>query len=186
VADELQLIPATLLSRCQRLRFSVPENSVASVWLQQQSGVTASEANSLLQMAEGAPLQALMMARNDYYALRNTTVQSLWQLLRGEAVATTVATTLLQHEVLTVFEVVFSVLFDVLRLSLQLPAAALNNQDCQRELRLCSEKIDCRLLAAWLPECLQAKARLRISSGLNVQLFLESLLIQWQKIGKAC
>jgi len=59
-------LPATLRSRCQQLRFGIPEASRALAWLAQNHPETAvAEREHALQVARGAPLLAVSLLTQD-------------------------------------------------------------------------------------------------------------------------
>ena len=55
-------LPATVRSRCRRLRFFPPDPEVARPWLMQKGSVSPGEAGQLLSMAAGAPGRAWRLA----------------------------------------------------------------------------------------------------------------------------
>lgn len=78
VANQPARLPATIRSRCQRVQFAVPEREQALDWLGQQAGPNAA---LLLDLAGGAPLQALNLAKSDFPGERATLLRDLDQLL---------------------------------------------------------------------------------------------------------
>jgi DNA polymerase-3 subunit delta' len=63
------LLPATILSRCQRLTIRAPSQSVGLDWLGQSGHATAGEWAELLTLARQAPWQALALKSNNYLKL---------------------------------------------------------------------------------------------------------------------
>lgn len=78
VASQPARLPATIRSRCQRVLFAVPERNQALDWLGQQAGPNTA---LLLDLAAGAPLQALVLAKSDFPNQRVTLLRDLDQLL---------------------------------------------------------------------------------------------------------
>ena len=64
VCQRLHALPATVRSRCQMLKFAIPQGEVAAEWLDQVTG-DRSVSNSLLLLAEQRPLSALAMFEDD-------------------------------------------------------------------------------------------------------------------------
>lgn len=73
VTERPQSLPATLRSRCQKLRFTTPPASAAAAWLEQAGGDARA-----LDEARGAPLRALALAGGDGLALRQQWARG-WQ-----------------------------------------------------------------------------------------------------------
>jgi DNA polymerase III subunit delta' len=65
LSERPQALPATLRSRCQRVRLRAPETAVALAWLQERTGRDEAAA---LGAAYGAPLQALQLTTGDALA----------------------------------------------------------------------------------------------------------------------
>ncbi len=81
VADRAAALPVTIRSRCQRLASRPPPTPVARAWLLEQ-GVDA-EVDLLLEMAGGAPLRALELARSEFQPVLSTVDADIEQLLAG-------------------------------------------------------------------------------------------------------
>lgn len=187
LVDQLGTLPATLLSRCQRLKFSVPEMAMACHWLQTQTPLSSAEAQCLIQMSEGAPKRALQLVNSGYLQLRQQVIQSLSQLNQGQRLAIDVASEFLKLDLEMVLRIILSLAMDVLRLSLGLTEGSLENTDYQAPLRLFANKINVSYLANWLPELIFARTRLQRAAGINPQLLIEAILLQWQNLrAKLC
>ena len=64
VCQRLHALPATVRSRCQMLKFAIPEAEVAAEWLDLTTG-DRSVSDSLLSLAEQRPLSALALFEQD-------------------------------------------------------------------------------------------------------------------------
>lgn len=82
VASQPARLPATIRSRCQRLAFAPPEHNRALDWLSAQVGASA---ELLLNLAAGAPLQALALAEGGFLASREALLRDLSLLLTGRS-----------------------------------------------------------------------------------------------------
>ena len=74
VADLIGRLPATILSRCRRVRVAAPPAEEASAWLAAQG---VSEPQLALAQAGGAPLTALELAGDDWQAERKLWLAAL-------------------------------------------------------------------------------------------------------------
>jgi DNA polymerase-3 subunit delta' len=61
ITDSLSRLPATIVSRCHRVRVAVPSTAAAMAWLQQQD--PKGDWESVLSLAGGAPVRALAYRR---------------------------------------------------------------------------------------------------------------------------
>ena len=65
-------LPATIISRCEKLPLSRPKKNVALDWLETAPGTTTREDwNDLLALANGSPLYALKLFKEDYIIKNN-------------------------------------------------------------------------------------------------------------------
>lgn len=72
-------LPATVRSRCQRLAFPLPPTDLARAWL--QARCEGEDTAALLALADGAPLAAVDLAREDGLAQRAALLADLEALL---------------------------------------------------------------------------------------------------------
>lgn len=82
ITDRAGRLPATVRSRASRVPFRAPAKALASEWLQSQLQ-NGKDAALLLQMANGAPLQALEFARSNANETRLRVATDLAALWRG-------------------------------------------------------------------------------------------------------
>jgi DNA polymerase-3 subunit delta' len=90
VASQLQRLPATLRSRCQKWLLQPPDRASAQAWLQTQS-LSAGDAAEALDGSAGQPLAALELASGDGLALCREVAEQLVALAAGRAAPTEVA-----------------------------------------------------------------------------------------------
>ena len=89
VASRPASLPATIVSRCQRLAIPTPKRDIAVAWLRAQGG--EADWDLLLDVAGGAPLQALALHREDFAAQATRLADDIRQLESGHASPVTVA-----------------------------------------------------------------------------------------------
>jgi DNA polymerase-3 subunit delta' len=77
-------LPATVRSRCVRIAFTLPRAQAAAAWLREQG---AAQADLALAQAGGAPLAALALDREAYWAARKTLIDEALVQERPDPVA---------------------------------------------------------------------------------------------------
>ncbi len=83
ISEQASLLPVTVRSRCQLLRFTVPAADVALSWLKSQ-GLESDQAQHNLGLTRGAPLRALALNKeNDFESRRNTILEGARALYSG-------------------------------------------------------------------------------------------------------
>ena len=75
ITESIRKLPATVVSRCQRVRVPVPAREQALAWLQEQA--PGADLGNLLDFAGGAPLAALELHRSGFAAIANEYAQDL-------------------------------------------------------------------------------------------------------------
>jgi len=61
ISDQASLLPITILSRCQRMNIQAPPRPEAINWVSEQATQSVDQAEWALQLAKGAPIQALAL-----------------------------------------------------------------------------------------------------------------------------
>jgi DNA polymerase III subunit delta' len=91
------LLLPTIRSRCQKIKISRPSEEIALSWLQQH--MNNDQAKLCLQLAFGAPLQALIFADEERQHERREIQKRLLELLRSEIVCSDAAKCLGQYPI---------------------------------------------------------------------------------------
>jgi len=178
VASQLSHLPATILSRCQRLQFSAAENEATCAWLQNQLGSSV-DASLLLRLADHAPLKAIALAESNYVQMRDQLLQHLWKLSRESANPLSSVTEYVKHDLQLFLYALLTLSMDVAKLQLGVHTNALVNHDRTEPLQALGKCLRATFLQSYI-EKIQHAYRLSLSgTHLNPQLLLESLLIDW-------
>lgn len=171
-------LPATIRSRCQQLRLILPQQSVAQRWLE-SSGVPADVATRCLQMAGGAPLKALELAGSDLGELREQRLEELWQVFSGRLDPVLLAGQWLGKQESQTLHWWLRWLRDLI--SWQMGRRQPADVEAVQKLQKISESVDSRQICNLADQVIRALNGL--GSGLNRQLILEDLLINWAGMG---
>lgn len=168
-------LPVTLLSRCQKLTLSRPDQQQALDWLRARA--VRQDPLSLLNMAGGSPLAALALDATDHLQKRDRILRELLELREGKRDPVHLAG---QWEPLFNEALIGWIMTGVnqwIRLKLGLPAT-------NREDTLCSklpvESLSLEALFGYWD--LLLKTRQYLSHNLNTRLVVEELLIRWQTL----
>lgn len=172
-------LPATVLSRCQRVTFSGSDNAAILDWL--KSALPADvNAPLLLKMANHAPLGALQLMEANYLKLRDDLLAHLWKIQQKQVDPIVPIKAILQHDRNLLMQAFVTIILDILRLQLNIDVLYIVNEDRIKPLQELSVLIDRDHLLALLMHLQEAQKLLSTSVSVNVQMMLESLLLQWQ------
>ena len=163
----------TLRSRCQLIRFPVPETGLAEDWLHGQG---VEEAALQLRLADGAPLAARQLTK----AVRENRQQWLNQLLslhKGEQDPIGIAADWAGETDLQPLHWAGSFVMDMIRLHTGV-RDSIKNIDLLAVLERFSTLYTAHELQRRLERIWHAQ-RLAATAGMNRQLILEELLIDW-------
>jgi DNA polymerase III subunit delta' len=172
ISDQSSRLPATILSRCQRISFVPPLHDDALAWLAIQK-IDAVLAKTLLPLAYGAPLKVLHYVKDDILATRGALYDALMLLTQKKADPIKSAAPFSSGESLAVIDFILSWVMDLLRL--QAGCDAIINQDYAPQL----SKIT--LDPAFLDYVMQLRKEISGGFNLNKQLVLESAFIRWME-----
>lgn len=169
-------LPATIRSRCQRINIERPSESLAASWLVQQQ-LEENVAKRCLIMSDGAPYRALALAGSDSLVKRDDCLDELVAVYSGkqdplkaaELWARDIDT---QRSMMQWWQQWVNSL-----IRWQQTGSAEREIEVAQKLQQIVEKVDCTKLFE-LSDRL-ARAISGLASGLNRQLLLEDLLIDW-------
>jgi len=173
-------LPATVRSRCQQVRIEVPDSQVALDWLQEQGHGEA--AQTYLQLAHGAPLEALKQAQVDSIGARRERFSALVGILENRVSVLTVAQGWSKDEDMQGIRWMREWLMDLLRISMSGQANQVRSADLQDGLLALARRLDSRIIFELLD---RINSTLRLTAGsLNRQLLTEDILLAWAAQGK--
>lgn len=179
LTDAPEALPATILSRCQRMDIALPKRADALAWLQPR--VPQGHADALLTLARGAPLQAVTMAGS--LDKRREFFQNWRELLERRAEPVLLAEKWAKFPAETLADWMLSWTMDLIRLRSAPVYADIDNLDLAEGLQATAQTLNLRSLFAYLDRL--NTARRQLTSQVNRQLLLEDLLVRWQHTAQA-
>jgi DNA polymerase-3 subunit delta' len=179
VSNQGLRLPATIISRCQKVMFAKPSTADALSWLKPQINDDKIDLQLLLKLADGAPLKALALQKNDLLSLRRELYQEFNLLSCGQADPLQVASKCQDRDHLTVVDLLLSWLTDLIRFKLTQDPANLMNADYKAEITKMSLALLQSNLLAYVDHLQQARTDLASSINLNKQLLFENIFIRW-------
>lgn len=174
-------LPATIRSRCQTVVCHYPPKQVAKQWLQQQ-GVTA-QIESLLDLAQGAPLKAQRYAEENLLETRQHYFQAWLQVAGSDDNVLALAEQWQKPDALdlgVLLSWMSAWLGDIIKLAHQAEADHLANPDMKNPLQALAKRLELKRVYAYYDSLLTAKSLL--GTPINKQLLLEQLLINWSQL----
>jgi DNA polymerase-3 subunit delta' len=176
VSDRPARLPATIRSRCQRVRVSVPERALALAWLSDRV-TDGSQADTCLKLAGGAPLTALALAGEGILEARRDRLDELVGILEGRTQALEVAQTWSRDDGMQGIHWLRDWLMDMLRIRMTGQTRAVRSVDLAEVLAGLARRLDSREMFSQLDAINRV---LGAGAGsLNRQLMTEDILLAW-------
>lgn len=180
ISDLTLNLPATILSRCQKIIFSQPTTDEGLVWLNNNIGLQQPKPDLplLLDIANGAPLAALDFFNQGYYHFRQEFYTGLVDLSENKKDPVALAEHWQEKETRTLLALLFSWLRDLLRLKTAIDTRLVNS-DLQNVLVSLSKKLETNHLLTYIDHLQKIFYYRQTGFNLNQRLLLEELLIKW-------
>ncbi|MEN8177645.1 MAG: DNA polymerase III subunit delta' [Pseudomonadota bacterium] len=170
-----RLLP-TIRSRCQQFKFPYPKRDEATQWL--ASHIDSGDARSLLDLAGGAPLNALKMDSDETLSRRLEILRAFIGIGQNQLDPVKIVAEWSKHDYKQLMEWLTGWIIDMLRLQVSQQPPLLYNWDEKQTLQRIAEQLNSGVLQRFLIQIYEV--RNLTDSNLNPQLMLEKLLIDWQ------
>lgn len=180
VTDHLEMLPATIRSRCQIMSIPTPSRHDAEIWLKPQLQIDNSQ--RLLEIAAGSPLKALKLA-SDETVKEYELVAALWLKLSKEQIdPITAASSVEKIELHSIIEWITRWVIELIRAQFNPCLSKSSEAGDSPLLKDLQVSLNLRQLFELLEQLFQAKKQL--DSPINRQLMLEAIFVSWSNISK--
>lgn len=180
ITDKPSRLPATLMSRCQKVYFSRPDPEHVKQWLFDQGIKNDSEL--LLSVSKGSPLLALEYANNNILELRRKCFDQWLDIAALRTHPYIVSEQWVKLDPTLLLTWVTGWVADLIKCCFHLPAERLINRDLFEHLHKSAQTLE--LYRLFRVYDLMLASRNRIDTQLNKQLLFEELLIEWAQLNE--
>jgi len=177
LTEHRQTLPATIISRCQKLLISAPDSDNALVWLQEQ-GINQQQ-KLLLRLAQGAPIRALAYAQANMLEQRDSCFEEWQRILLAQACPVQLAEKWQKLPATQLLQWLVSWTEDIVKCHFRVDKSLLLNDDLEKHLRTLAKRLDLNKLFDFYS--LLLTDTYRIKKQLNKQLLFEEILITWSQ-----
>jgi len=178
LTHSVRALPATIISRCQKLICARPDKQELAGWLQSQG---VQQAEELVLLAQGRPLLALEYAENDMLTQYTSCFNQWHQVLLGKFCPVELAEAWTKLPIESLLDWVILWTEAVIKSHFQSTELLISSEFIQR-LQAIAEQVDSKTIFKFYDVLLLNRDR--IHKQLNRQLLLEELLIQWSFVGR--
>lgn len=179
LSNQSEKMPATILSRCQKINFPKPATKVGISWLSSQLTDTSANAELLLKLANGAPLAALQLMQEEKMSVRHNFYQNLCAFQAKQIDPLKTAATLQELDCLVVVDFMLSFVMDIARLQLNAEVTDIINQDFTQQLQALAHATPISKVTRMMEYLQVLRNQLGTGLNLNKQLIMEGLMIRW-------
>lgn len=179
VTEQPGRLPATIRSRCAQIRIPTPSTEDALAWL--AGRIPRETAPLRLCLAHGGPLRALDELDDARLAQRRERIAGFLAIARGERDPLAEASAWNSLGPRLCLDWLSGWLVDLVRLAVSEHPTRLDNPDQREALRTLARRLEPASLHRLLQRVLRARAL--VETRANPQLLLESLSIEWLRVG---
>jgi DNA polymerase-3 subunit delta' len=175
ITDKPAQLPATIVSRCQKLTVAKPGKEIVSTWLKQQA--VQDDPELLFGLAQGSPLLALHYANEGALTLRNDCFKAWVDIAKQRSHPVIIAENWHKLPESPLIFWIISWIIDLIKCCYQLKADSLYNPDLKESLQELSQQLELKGLYKLYD--LLLKSRQLLDTQINKHTMFEEILIKW-------
>ena len=179
VSSAPNLLSATIRSRCQQIKFSLPDKTIVKDWLHSQLSCDHDAerlVERLLTFADYLPLKARELAQNNQLEEQQQLFELLMNVMQGQLDPLMAAEKLKPVEFVTILFALYRLLIDCLKC--QLHAKSLGLPIYTNQLQCISQQFNHEQLIELIDSVFELKRITNLKIAVNKQLQLEALFIK--------
>ena len=175
ITDNPAVLPATIVSRCQKLAVARPDKEIVCAWLKQQA--VQDDPELLFGLAQGSPFLALQYANDNILTLRTDCFKAWVDIAKRRSHPVIIAENWhkLPESLLIIW--ITSWIIDLIKCCYQLKADNCYNVDLQEALQELSQQLE--LKGLYEVYDLVLKSRQLLDTQINKHTMFEEILIKW-------
>ncbi|MCK5872286.1 MAG: DNA polymerase III subunit delta', partial [Methylococcales bacterium] len=178
ITENSAKLPATILSRCQKMTLIKPETQTALNWLYAQQ--ITEKADILLNLAQGAPLLAKTYFEEDVLTLRETCFKDWLALSNQQKNPIEIAEQWAKQSMTTVLNWLISWVSDLIKCAYQVSTIYLSNPDYQGAFQNLLPRLNIKKTHHFYQYLL--KRQQDQDSHVNLQILWEALFVLWSQL----
>jgi len=194
ISEKPSVLPATIISRCQKLAVATPDKAVVLAWMEKillektrQGDVIPNITEAMLPgsiaLAQGAPLLALDYVNDQTLTLRNDCFNAWLAIAKQLKSPVLIAEDWHKLPASPLIFWMTSWIIDLIKCFYPARVENLYNPDLNRQLQELSQRLELKGLYK-LYDLLLA-GRQRLDTQINKQLLFEEILIQWHELNRS-
>ncbi len=184
ITDSLTRLPATIISRCQKLNVAEPNKENVIAWLTQHNpSLLPSHADTLYNLTQGSPLQALNYIDSKILSLRNDCFNAWMDLAKQKQHPVVIAEIWHKLTEAPLLHWITTWTIDIIKCNYQTSPIRLYNPDYKGQLQPLSQRLELKGLYQFYDLILIS--RQRYMTQINKQSLFEEILINWFELNQS-
>ncbi len=184
ITDQYKRLPATIVSRCQKLPVMRPAHNQVLSWLQlQKSDATVDDIKACLSLANNAPYMALTYLSDDTLSLRNACYKEWLAVAKQRQHPVIVAEQWVKLTKATLLAWMISWVIDMTKFYFTAQPLHLFNPDLNNSLQAFAKQLELKELIIFYDLLLISQQRM--VTQINNQSIYEEILIAWFNLNSA-
>lgn len=183
ISEKPGKLPATIISRCQKLAIPTPDKEIVAKWLAETLRSEDKTLQCNVSLAQGAPLLALDYANDKTLALRNECFEAWMAIAKQRKSPVIVAEDWHKLPAAPLIFWLTSWTIDLVKCFYHGQAENLYNPDLNVKLQELSKQLELKGLYKLYD--LLLLGRQRLDTQINKQLLFEEILIQWHELNRS-
>jgi len=176
------LLPITIRSRCQSIRFNPNFDKASINWLQNKIN-DIEKTNELLLEAQGAPLAALALSENDILEQRNSILSDLKLLQDKQCDPVEIAAKWNKYDAANVLQSLLQIINTMTKVKLKNKTDKMIEKGTFTRLQQLANGLDLRKLILCHDLILKNYSLATSNISYNTQGLLEDFIVYWQQLG---
>lgn len=182
ISQQPKILAATLRSRCQTILFPTPNRTLSETWLSKQLNINAQETTVLLDLADGAPLNAITLQKDVQLHEQQHMLLQLEQIISKNLSPLEVANAWAEKPLMDILNCWQIWLADLIRYQLGIKRNSMANTVESVTINKINQQVNTMALYYFYDKTNQLRQQLLTKYNPNALLALEELLCSWAKL----
>jgi DNA polymerase III subunit delta' len=179
ISDKPNKLPATIISRCQKLSVTLPEKQILYDWLREQ-GINDNQ-ETLVNLLKGSVLTTQQLTnRGDLLKQRTDCFNDWLTIAKNTGHPAIISEKWQKLPEMELMNWLISWVVDLIKCKCRINREQLCNQDLIKPLQELAQQLDLKGLYRWYD--LLINSRQRLGTQINFQIMIEEILVQWQEL----
>ena len=175
------LLPVTIRSRCQQLKFNPTYSAATLTWLSNEINDT-DKAKELLVEARGAPLAAIALNENDILVQKQTILDDLCQLQDQSCDPVEIAGRWNKFNAISALKLLLELLNSMTKIKLAINSGTPEMNEQSEVLQRLANRLDLRKILQYYELVLKNYSLAASNISYNTQGLLEDIIVFWQQL----